>query len=157
MDVWTNPTINPHSLLVSGAYGMYIYKFKLLVMKQVVNTETGVLEGHIPAIIKSVSEVIKQAKNAKETPYRLGLVEVEYPDGSKAEAGAMLWEASREANPDSFKAGATIELRVQLEGEYAGNAVMGLPTLAKVDISKFTVVAKAGKKIALAGAEEDDE
>ena len=119
-------------------------------MKQVINAVTGILEGMIPATVKSVGTTVKAAKNEKETPYRLGLVEVDYPDGSKGEVGALLWEASNEANPDAFKPGAVIELRVQLEGEYAGNAIMSLPTLARVDITKFGV-AKAEEAVKIGG------
>jgi len=112
-------------------------------MKKVVNEVTGIAEGLIMAKVVSVSANTKLANNDKQTPYRLGTAEVTYPDGTKGTVGALLWEASREANPDSFTAGQEIELRVQLEGEYAGNAIMGLPSLAKVDLTKFGAVANA--------------
>lgn len=101
------------------------------------NEVTGINELIISAVIKSISENVRNTNNEKATPYRLGTAEVEYPDETTGIVGALLWDASLEANPDSFKVGQRIDLRVQLEGDYAGNAVMSLPGMEKVDVTKF--------------------
>lgn len=108
-------------------------------MRKVVNEVTGLTEGIISATVKTVSNTVKQANNDKKTPYRLGTAQITYPDGSTGVVGALLWEASNEANAGAFSVGSEIELRVQLEGEYAGNAIMALPSLAKVDLTKFAI------------------
>lgn len=107
-------------------------------MKKVMNEVTGINELIISAVINSISETTKNTKNEKATPYRLGTATVTYPDESEGIVGALLWEGSLDANPDSFKVGQRIDLRVQLEGEYAGNAVMSLPGMERVDITKFS-------------------
>lgn len=103
-------------------------------MKAVRNAETGILEIVYAATLKTIGAV-RLADNEKQTPYRLCTAEVEYPNGSKATVGALLWEGSNLANPDAFVVGAEISLRVQAEGEYARNAVVQLPTMAKFDLS----------------------
>lgn len=107
-------------------------------MRKRLNEVTGIVELLTTGTLKSIGSV-KQANNANQTPYRICTAEVEYPDGSKATVGALMWEASREANPDSFTTGSEIELRIQTEGDYAGNAVVGLTTLAKFDLTKVAL------------------
>lgn len=109
-------------------------------MKTVVNEVTGIKEALIAGKIVSLGETTRKLKNDKETPYRLGTVEIKYPDDTTDVVGAMVYEASMEANEGAFEVGNKIELRVQLEGEYAGYAVMALPSMARVDISKFAGV-----------------
>ncbi len=107
-------------------------------MKKVLNEVTGVNELIISAVIASIGATVKHTNNDKATPYRLGTATVTYPDESTGVVGALVWDNSIEANPDSFEVGQRIDLRVQLEGEYAGNAVMALPGMERVDIAKFS-------------------
>lgn len=104
-------------------------------MKAVKNAATGIAELIYAAVLVSVGTTLRVTKDEKETPYRLCVAEVEYPNGTKAKVGAMLWEGSNIANEGMFVAGAEISLRVQAEGEYAGNAVVQLPAMAKFDLS----------------------
>lgn len=103
-------------------------------MKAVKNTETGILEIVYAATLKSIGSTVRTTNNDKATPYRLCTAEVEYPNGTKAAVGCMLWEGSNIANEGSFFIGAEISLRVQAEGEYAGNATVQLPAMAKFDL-----------------------
>lgn len=114
-------------------------------MKAVKNTETGILEIVYSAVLKTIGAV-RLADNDKQTPYRLCTATVEYPNGTTGTVGAMLWEGANIANPDAFVAGAEISLRVQAEGEYAGNATVQLPAMAKFDLGlvEFEIEEVAG-------------
>lgn len=104
-------------------------------MKVIVNEETKIKELHYPATLVSVSATVRHTDNDKHTPYRLAQAEVEYPNGTKGKVGAMIWDASYQLFPEEFAKGSDVTLRVQAEGDYAGNAVIALPTMNKFDLS----------------------
>lgn len=105
-------------------------------MKQVKNEVTGILEGFIPAIMELLPTEFNQ-ENSKGTKYAVVTTRVTYPDGTSDNASAIMYEKS--AKTGLFTSGGMVELRVQLEGEYAGNAVIQLPSTQRVDLTKFGI------------------
>lgn len=114
-------------------------------MKAVKNATTGVAEIIVGAVLVSIGANVRTTKDEKETPYRLCTAKVEYPNGSTGTVGCMLWEGSNIANEGSFSIGSEVSLRVQVEGEYAGNAVVQLPAMAKFDLSLVEFEVEAGE------------
>lgn len=104
----------------------------------------GMLSVLIPATLVKIPAATRTLDNEKATPYGLATCHIEYPDNTTDEVQAIMWGASIETG--LFQEGTTIVLRTQLEGEYAGNAVVQLPAAKKVDIGKFNFVV-AGKKV----------
>ncbi len=98
-----------------------------------VNQHTTQREFITNAVIKSISG--SDRFNSKNTPWRIATAEIKYPNGTTAVVGASLFTAYLEANPEAFKVGNSVELAIQLDGEYAGNAKMQLPQLNKADVA----------------------
>lgn len=105
-------------------------------MRTETNEMTGILEGFVPAKLIAMPKQFT-LKNSKNTMYGIATVEVTYEDGSTDTANAVMYENS--SNTGLFKEGIPVELRVQLEGEYAGNSVVQLPGLKKVDLAKLGI------------------
>lgn len=97
------------------------------------NSETGIMEAFIPATIHAVGK--PTLTNTNGTNYGLASCDVEYPDGSSERVNAVIWENSYDTG--LFNDGDSVLLRTQIEGEYAGNAVVQLPGAVRVDVSKF--------------------
>jgi hypothetical protein len=76
-------------------------------------------------------------KHPNGTPYRIATAEVTYPSGKQEVIGSSIFSESLRANPDAFMLGATVQMAVQMDGEYAGFSKLELPTLAKFDVSIF--------------------
>ena len=74
--------------------------------------------------------------NSNETPFRTVEVELQYPDGSKEVIDATLFENSRLKHEDKLTVGSTVELLVQVGGDYDGYAQVGLPGRRRVNTSK---------------------
>ena len=77
-------------------------------------------------------------ENSNGTPFRTVEVEVQYSDGSKETIDATLFENSRLKHEDKFAEGSTVELLVQVGGDYDGYAQVGLPGRRRVNSSKAT-------------------
>jgi len=105
-------------------------------MKTETNEITGILEGFIPAKLVALPEKFN-LKNSKNTMYGIATVEIKYDDNTTDTVNAVIYEKSSETG--LFKVGQPVELRVQLEGEYAGNSVVQLPGIKKVDITKLGI------------------
>ena len=110
-------------------------------MKISVNEKTGLRELIANAVLKAVGKEVKLTKPTEAHPegaeYRWCEVEVTYPDGAVATVDSSLWNKSLTALPDAFEVGKEISLTTQLEGEGAGFSKVGLPTMRRVDITKF--------------------
>ena len=91
------------------------------------NKETGLLEVHVPALVKQIKDEVYNLNNEKMTPYKLGISQIKYPDGGTEDVLTRFYTNSIDAHPDTFKAGSSINLVIQTEGEYAGRAVAELP------------------------------
>lgn len=84
----------------------------------------------------------KVYENVNGTEYRVGIVDVVYPNGIEAQVNASIWVASLEAFDDAednpFEEGKPISLKVQIDpdGEYDGYAKMQLPG-GVVDTKQF--------------------
>ena len=74
--------------------------------------------------------------NSKETPFRTVPVMVTYPDGSQGECDATLFENSRLKHEDKLAVGSTVELLVQVGGDYDGYAQVGLPGRRRAETQK---------------------
>ena len=74
--------------------------------------------------------------NSNETPFRTVEVELQYPDGSKEVIDATLFENSRLKHEDKLTVGSTVELLVQVGGDYDGYAQIGLPGRRRVETNK---------------------
>lgn len=77
-------------------------------------------------------------ENSNGTPFRTVEVDVQYPDGSTETIDATLFENSRLKHEDKFVEGSTVELLVQVGGDYDGYAQVGLPGRRRVNSSKAT-------------------
>lgn len=97
----------------------------------------------LPATLVKIPQATRTLDNDKATPYGLATALITYPDETTEEVQAIMWGASIDTG--LFEEGANIVLRTQVEGEYAGNAVVQLPAAKKVDLTKFDF-AKAGVK-----------
>tara|TARA_R110000772_G_scaffold54130_2_gene123589 strand:- start:143 stop:580 length:438 start_codon:yes stop_codon:yes gene_type:complete len=105
-----------------------------------INDHTQEPEAYGPAILKTISmdtRMITNTKDGKDKGYHVATAEVTYVGGAKAIVGASIWAKSLVSNPAFFTIGNTIELVVQVEGEYKGWAKIGMPALEKVDVSKL--------------------
>jgi hypothetical protein len=100
------------------------------------NKETGLLEVHVPAVVKEIKDEVYNLNNEKLTPYKLGTSQIKYPDGGTEDVLTRFYTKSIAAHPDTFKAGSSINLVIQTEGDYAGRAVAQLPGTT-VDISRL--------------------
>lgn len=80
----------------------------------------------------------KDYTNTNDTPYKLGLVELKYPDGSEETVTGSLWGASLEAHPDKFKVGDMVGLAINVDpnSEYQGNCKIELPG-GRVDTARL--------------------
>lgn len=79
----------------------------------------------------------KSTKHPNGTPYRIATAEVEYPNGTKAIVGTSIFSESLKTHPESFAVGQTVQMAVQMDGEYAGYSRLQLPELARFDVSTF--------------------
>jgi hypothetical protein len=77
----------------------------------------------------------KSDKHPNGTPYRIATAEVTYPNQTKAIIGTSVFSESIRTNPDAFAVGATVQMAVQMDGEYAGFSKLELPTLPKFDVT----------------------
>ena len=113
-------------------------------MKTLKNETTGIMEAYLPAKLNSIGE--KKIENSNGNEYQIANCTVTYPDNSKEIVSSVIWTRSVEAGV--FAIGGDVTLRVQIEGDYAGNAVVELSN-NRVDVSKlstFMPVKKDKKK-----------
>lgn len=102
-------------------------------MTIVKNAETGIREMLLDGILIDIPN--PTLENVNGTKYSLPKVRVTYPDGSEETVNGAMYENS--INTGLFAVGEKVQLRVQIEGDYAGNAVVQLPSATKVDLAKF--------------------
>lgn len=108
-------------------------------MLPVYNKETDSHEIPVPATIKSVGTEQFKTKD-KETPYVWVECEVVYPDETKGIVDALLWVASLESSAkEAFQATKPVTLTITTDGPNAGFAKVGLPTVRKINLSKFSI------------------
>ncbi len=100
------------------------------------NANTGLLEVHVPAIVKAIREEQYQLNNNNKTPYQLGNTEITYPDGAKEDVLTRFYSNSISKHPKVFAEGQSISIVIQIEGDYAGRAVAQLPG-SSVDIERL--------------------
>jgi len=101
--------------------------------KIVLNEVTGQREMHLEGKLTKISN--KVLENSNGTEYRIGDVDIVYPDGNKDTVSASIWEKNIESG--LFQADMRVNLAVQLEGEYSGFAKVELAGGKRVDITKF--------------------
>ena len=77
-------------------------------------------------------------ENSNGNAYKLGLVDVTYPDNSTEVITASIWGASLDAHPDKFQPNAKVGLAINVDpnSEYRGNAKIELPG-GKVDTTRM--------------------
>lgn len=100
------------------------------------NKETGLLEVYVPAVVKEIRDEVYNLNNEKLTPYKLGTSQIKYPDGGIGDILTRFYTKSIAVHPDTFRAGGSINIAIQTEGDYAGRAVAQLPGTT-VDISRL--------------------
>jgi hypothetical protein len=92
----------------------------------------------LPATIVGIGENIRKLKNAKQTPFRIGTVAIEYPtkDGTPLikNANASIWDKSYTMHQDLFAKGNKVAVRVQVDGDYKGYGKIELPETVRVDM-----------------------
>ncbi|MDD7913192.1 hypothetical protein [Polaribacter ponticola] len=97
------------------------------------NEESGEREFISIGLIETISEIDKV--NDKGDLWRSTTVKIKYPNGHSEVIGASLQKILLDLYPNVFKVGERVEVAIQLDGEYAGNAKLQLETLAKADVS----------------------
>jgi Na+-translocating ferredoxin:NAD+ oxidoreductase RnfG subunit len=105
-------------------------------MRTELNEVTGIKEGFINGVLEVLPTEFKQ-ENSKGTKYAIANVKISYPDNTSDVVSAIIYEKS--ANTGLFTSGGQVEIRVQLEGDYAGNAVVQLASAKRVDLTKFGI------------------
>lgn len=85
-----------------------------------------------------------ERENANGTGYRLGLINLKYPNGNEETVTGSLWSVSLENHPDKFVPGAKVGLAINVDpnSEYQGNIKIQLPG-GRADVSALL----AGRKL----------
>ena len=105
-------------------------------MRTGTNEHTGQKVLYFPAKLKTINlGAPRTSKSDKKSIYYIATADVMYPNAKEpATVGCMLWKGSHDANKELFAIGAQVELEVQIDGEYKGNAKVNLPALVKFDV-----------------------
>jgi hypothetical protein len=90
-------------------------------------------------IVSFDAENPETSKGKNKTQFYRVQVAVTYPDKTTAEVGSLLWKPAYDAKDGTMRAnydaGKTIELEVQLDGDYAGRSKINLPGMVKIDLT----------------------
>lgn len=106
-------------------------------MNVVFNKEANQWEAKTTGLLTEI--LATERMNSNNKGYRLGLVELTYPDNTKETVTGSIWSASLEAHPDKFIAGSKVGLAINIDpnSEYQGNIKIELPG-GRADVAKLT-------------------